>query len=118
MQAYFDAQATQIQRWFRGFWSRKYIHNYSQRKAYLAAVAEANAQTRVLAEEAYSASIRYSSVPLGAIQDGCPIQPCHWHLIPTSPAAFPAIRHCERVLAFCEFLVFMCWRSKKVSLSS
>ena len=70
MQAYFDAQATHIQRWFRGFWSRKYVHNFSQRKAYLAAVAESNAQTRVLAEEAHSASIRYLSVPLNNIEVG------------------------------------------------
>ncbi|KAL3137226.1 spermatogenesis-associated protein 17 [Trebouxia sp. C0010 RCD-2024] len=57
-EAYFDAQATHIQRWLRGFWSRKYIHNFSQRKAYLAAVTESNARMRILAEEVQCASIR------------------------------------------------------------
>ncbi|DBA66376.1 TPA: spermatogenesis-associated protein 17 [Trebouxia sp. C0005] len=56
-EAYFDAQATHIQRWFRGFWSRKYIHNFLQRKAYLAAVADSNARMRALAEQQLQASI-------------------------------------------------------------
>ena len=57
-QAYFDTQATHIQRWFRGFWSRKYIHNFQQRKAFLAAVAESNARMRDVAEQQLQASIR------------------------------------------------------------
>ncbi|DBB13461.1 TPA: spermatogenesis-associated protein 17, variant 2 [Trebouxia sp. C0006] len=56
-EAYFDAQATHIQQWFRGFWSRKYLHNFLQRKAYLAAVADSNARMRVLAEQELQASI-------------------------------------------------------------
>lgn len=59
MQAYFDLQATHIQRWFRGFWSRKYIHNFGQRKAYLAAIADKNRQMRLLAEHEQEVSIRY-----------------------------------------------------------
>lgn len=62
LQAYFDAQATHIQRWLRGFWSRKYIHNFSQRKAYLAAVTESNARMRILAEEVQCASIRFLTI--------------------------------------------------------
>ena len=62
LQAYFDVQAVHIQRYFRGFWSRKYIHNFSQRKAYLAALAEANAQMRLLMEEELQNSLRYLTV--------------------------------------------------------
>ena len=58
MQAYFDTQASHIQRCFRSFWSRKYIHNFVQRKAYLAAVAKSSAQMRVLAEQEQQASLR------------------------------------------------------------
>lgn len=58
VQTYFDTQATHIQRWFRGFWSRKYVHSFAQRKAYLAKIAEQNAQIRLLSEQEMEASIR------------------------------------------------------------
>lgn len=58
LQTHFDTQATHIQRWFRGFWSRKYIHCFAQRKAYLAAIAEQNMQMRKLAEQEMQDSIR------------------------------------------------------------
>ncbi|KAK9818282.1 hypothetical protein WJX72_010042 [[Myrmecia] bisecta] len=44
--AYFDVQATQIQRHWRGFYSRKYVHDFGARKAYLATIASKNAQIR------------------------------------------------------------------------
>lgn len=59
MQAYFDTQAMHIQRWFRGFWSRKYLHNFAQRKAYLATVAASNAHMRVVAEQEMQISVWY-----------------------------------------------------------
>ena len=37
LQAYFDLQATEIQRRFRGFYSRKYVHSMHARRAYIAA---------------------------------------------------------------------------------
>lgn len=46
MQAYFNQAATEIQRWWRGYWSRKHIHSFSARKAYLAAIMHQNAEVR------------------------------------------------------------------------
>ncbi len=46
MQAYFDRAATTVQRHWRGFWSRKHLHSFAARKAYLAAVAARNAEVR------------------------------------------------------------------------
>lgn len=46
MQAYFDQQATIIQKCWRGYFSRSRIHDYYKRKAYLASVAAANAAVR------------------------------------------------------------------------
>lgn len=44
--AYFNAMATIIQRWWRGFYSRKHVHDYYARKRYLAQVKERNHQIR------------------------------------------------------------------------
>ncbi len=46
LQAYFDANATTIQKWWRGFFSRKHIHNFYARKAYLAAIQQQNSAVR------------------------------------------------------------------------
>jgi hypothetical protein len=46
-QAYFCAAATAIQRRWRGYWSRKHIHSFAARKAYLSAVAQQNAAVRL-----------------------------------------------------------------------
>lgn len=45
--AYFDALATTIQLRFRGFHSRKYLHNYYARKAYVDAVVQKGEAVRV-----------------------------------------------------------------------
>ena len=44
--AYFNAMATIIQRWWRGFYSRKHIHNFYARKRYLQQVKERNQHIR------------------------------------------------------------------------
>ena len=44
LQAYFDTKATNIQRHWRGFWSRKYLFDFYARKLYLQHVAQINAQ--------------------------------------------------------------------------
>ena len=44
--AYFNAMATVIQRWWRGFYSRKHIHDYYARKRYLKQVKERNDHIR------------------------------------------------------------------------
>mmetsp|Transcript_63599 Transcript_63599/g.201131 ORF Transcript_63599/g.201131 Transcript_63599/m.201131 type:complete len:332 (+) Transcript_63599:86-1081(+) len=43
---FFDIMATEIQRSFRGYWSRKHIHSFYARKAYLEAVMERTAALR------------------------------------------------------------------------
>jgi len=45
-QAYFHHAATTIQRHWRGYFSRKHVHNFAARKAYLRAVAARNAEVR------------------------------------------------------------------------
>jgi len=45
-QAYFDAHATRIQSCFRGFYSRKYVHSFIARKAYLERVRLASQAVR------------------------------------------------------------------------
>jgi hypothetical protein len=42
--AYFDAQATTIQRHWRGYWSRKAVFDFRARKLYLARIADMNAK--------------------------------------------------------------------------
>ncbi|EFJ43791.1 hypothetical protein VOLCADRAFT_95923 [Volvox carteri f. nagariensis] len=44
--AYFNAMATIIQRWWRGYYSRKNIHNYYARKRYLQQIKERNQHIR------------------------------------------------------------------------
>eukprot|EP00891_Asterochloris_glomerata_P007339 jgi/Astpho2/7339/Aster-01934 len=58
-QGYFDARATCIQRHFRGFWSRKYVHSFYERQAYLAAVARKNAEVKALCQQEYESALRY-----------------------------------------------------------
>ena len=58
LQAYFDSQATCIQRHFRGYWSRKYVHSFYTRKAYLASIAAKNAEVKALAETEYESAVR------------------------------------------------------------
>lgn len=45
-QAYFNHQASVIQKCWRGHFSRSRVHDFYKRKAYLAAVAAANAAVR------------------------------------------------------------------------
>jgi hypothetical protein len=45
-QAYFNHQATVLQKCWRGYFSRSRVHDFYKRKAYLAAVAAANAAVR------------------------------------------------------------------------
>lgn len=45
-QALYNAAATQIQRMFRGFWSRRYVHDCRRRREYLAKIAAKGAETR------------------------------------------------------------------------
>ena len=59
MQGYFDARATCIQRHFRGFWSRKYVHSFYERQAYLAAVARKNAEVKALSQQEYESALRW-----------------------------------------------------------
>jgi len=49
--AFFNAVATSVQRRFRGFWSRKHLHNFYARKAYLAQVMVATNRAKVEMEE-------------------------------------------------------------------
>ncbi|KAF4660689.1 spermatoproteinsis associated 17 [Perkinsus chesapeaki] len=49
--AFFHAQAETIQRFFKGFWSRKYMHDFYAMKRYLAAVAERGEQSRSYLQE-------------------------------------------------------------------
>lgn len=51
LQVYFDAEATIIQKWWRGFFSRKHTHNYYARKAYLAAIKQQNDAIRQQMED-------------------------------------------------------------------
>ncbi len=44
MQAYFASKAVNIQRHWRGFWSRTYVFDFYARKVYLARVAQLNAK--------------------------------------------------------------------------
>lgn len=63
--AYFNAAATEIQRHFRGFYSRRYKHSYYARAAYIAAVLHnterlrAQLQGRPLCRMRISLSVRY-----------------------------------------------------------
>lgn len=50
-QAYFDTKATNIQRHWRGFWSRKFLFDFYARKLYLQHVARVNAQVRGLGRQ-------------------------------------------------------------------
>ena len=59
VQGYFDAHATCIQRHFRGFWSRKYVHSFYARQAYLAAVARTNAEIKALCQQEYESALRW-----------------------------------------------------------
>ena len=59
MQGYFDARATCIQRHFRGFWSRKYVHSFYERQAYLAAVARKSAEVKALCQREYESALRW-----------------------------------------------------------
>ena len=52
LQVYFAQMATRIQAHWRGYASRKYIHDFYQRKRYIQSVLEANSAVRVLLEEA------------------------------------------------------------------
>eukprot|EP00983_Pelagomonas_calceolata_P053087 1143151-Pelagomonas_calceolata.AAC.2 len=49
--AYFATKATNIQRHWRGFWSRKYLFDFYARKLYLRHVAAVNAQVRAAVAE-------------------------------------------------------------------
>ena len=62
MQGYFDARATCIQRHFRGFWSRKYVHSFYKRQAYLAAVARKNAEIKALCQQEYESALRWDGL--------------------------------------------------------
>lgn len=55
LQAYFDKQATTIQRWFRGYYSRKYVHSFNDRKRYIQGVLETGTGVRIniLADSLY-----------------------------------------------------------------
>lgn len=48
VQAYFGTKATNIQRHWRGFWSRKYLFDFYARKRYLEHVARINAQVKLV----------------------------------------------------------------------
>jgi hypothetical protein len=47
LQEYFAAMATVIQRFWRGFWSRKYVFDFHARKLYLQRIAQINTQVRM-----------------------------------------------------------------------
>ena len=49
--AFFNAVATSVQRRFRGFWSRKHLHNFYARKAYLVQVMAATERAKADMEE-------------------------------------------------------------------
>ena len=52
LQEYFTLMATRIQKWFRGYISRKNVHSFYARKRYLQQIAETNASMReMLAQE-------------------------------------------------------------------
>eukprot|EP00042_Codosiga_hollandica_P027406 m.136499 g.136499 ORF g.136499 m.136499 type:complete len:364 (-) comp52474_c0_seq12:163-1254(-) len=49
--AYYNANATRIQKMWRGFYSRKYIHNFYTRKAYLYALTLKNTEVKRFIDE-------------------------------------------------------------------
>lgn len=56
-QAYFNHAATEIQRRWRGYWSRAHVHSFTARRAYLAAFAAQNAAVRRKMGDAYRAEL-------------------------------------------------------------
>eukprot|EP00879_Flechtneria_rotunda_P010431 GHRR01010907.1.p1 GENE.GHRR01010907.1~~GHRR01010907.1.p1 ORF type:complete len:359 (+),score=175.27 GHRR01010907.1:313-1389(+) len=59
LQQYFHHQATVIQKHWRGYCSRSRVHDFYKRKAYLAAVAAANAATRADMAASLQNALRY-----------------------------------------------------------
>ena len=71
-QAYFDAQATVIQRHWRGFWSRKALFDFYARRRYLQAVRAKNEATRAeMNEEAERALQLQRQVRAGKGLEAC-----------------------------------------------
>ncbi len=76
--------ATIIQRWWRGFYSRKHVHDYYARKRYLAQVKERNHQIRAeLNIEAERAIImqRQVRVPHAPWYTEQALPHQHWYLV-------------------------------------
>jgi hypothetical protein len=48
LQAYFNAQATVIQRYFRGYYSRKYVHSLAARRQFIAKALQRSKGTQML----------------------------------------------------------------------
>ncbi|EER18564.1 hypothetical protein Pmar_PMAR008894 [Perkinsus marinus ATCC 50983] len=56
--AFFNAQAESIQRVFKGFWSRRYLHDYYAMKRYLLEVVERGERSRTYLQEVADAHLK------------------------------------------------------------
>ena len=59
--AFFDAFATAIQQRFRGYHSRKYLHNFYARKAYVTAVVQKGDEVRARLQQRLEQQVRSSA---------------------------------------------------------